>query len=686
MLLEKVVIGKKVTFRPFKVFCYKPLHDHFQYLMGRSGFQEKCELWRSRGDLGRGMYDVYDGNVWKNDFAEFLSTKNRFGIMLNLDWFQPFKHVNYSVGVLYAVILNLPREERFKVSNMLILGVLPHFSHEPTVETFLGPLVDELKKAWSDGLTVNTAGEDVTVKCALMCVGCDIPASRKLCGLLGHQATMGCSRCNFQFPGTLGEKSHAGFDRNSWPKKTKEYVLSSSKRYQEARTKSEASKIASETGVRFSPLMELEYFDVVRMNTVDPMHNLFLGTAKRVVTVWKEKGFIGDEALTTIEERVASIQGPPGMGRLPVGSILTSFGGLTADQWKHWVTNYSAFALRPPVLPAEAYTNWLKFVRACQIMCTTPLTPEGIEEADELLLAFCDEFEKLYGPQSITPNMHLHGHLRECMEDYGPIHAFWLFAFERYNGYLAELPANNRAVEVQFVERFLRDAAQASLPLPAEFRDEFLPLWPDAERQKPVNSEGNRIQLSAFLGAASSLSGLDWTKHSVFLQMGRQRCCLSDDDLKNLEKMYISLYMGVVRPDQLECTRVIEKSQRLKVLNQHILSASKTSICALWHAKDGHIDTNAEEGNEMHAGVVEFFLSHNLVVNGKPLHHLLAKVKWYQRAQLKGSRLFDLYVPKVYDVFGESAFIPVQRIHGTVFKAETGKHVAIWPANQFSCM
>ena len=34
----------------------------------------------------------------------------------------------------------------------------------------------------------------------------------------------------------------------------------------------------------------------------------------------------------------------------------------------------------------------------------------------------------------ITPNMHLHCHLKQSLLDYGPIHNFWLFSFERHNG------------------------------------------------------------------------------------------------------------------------------------------------------------------------------------------------------------------------------------------------------------
>lgn len=65
------------------------------------------------------MDDVYDGRMWSNfqcpNRQNFLAAPYSLATMLNLDWFQPFTHVKYSVGALYMVILNLPREERYKL-------------------------------------------------------------------------------------------------------------------------------------------------------------------------------------------------------------------------------------------------------------------------------------------------------------------------------------------------------------------------------------------------------------------------------------------------------------------------------------------------------------------------------------------------------------------------------------------
>ena len=50
--------------------------------------------------------------------------------------------------------------------------------------------------------------------------------------------------------------------------------------------------------------------------------------------------------------------------------------------------------------------------------------------------------------------MHLHGHLRECIEDLGPVFSFWCFSFERYNGILENIQKNWHAPEVQIMEMF----------------------------------------------------------------------------------------------------------------------------------------------------------------------------------------------------------------------------------------
>ncbi|OAD78444.1 hypothetical protein PHYBLDRAFT_157553 [Phycomyces blakesleeanus NRRL 1555(-)] len=52
--------------------------------------------------------------------------------------------------------------------------------------------------------------------------------------------------------------------------------------------------------------------------------------------------------------------------------------------------------------------------------------------------------------------MHLHLHLGKCVHDFGPIYAFWLFSFERYNGLLKNIKTNQKGgFESTMMKRFL---------------------------------------------------------------------------------------------------------------------------------------------------------------------------------------------------------------------------------------
>ena len=74
--------------------------------------------------------------------------------------------------------------------------------------------------------------------------------------------------------------------------------------------------------------------------------------------------------------------------------------------------------------------------------------------------------------------MHMQLHLADCLQDFGPFHAFWLFSFERCNGLLGKQPTNDRSIHLQLIKHFLRDNthldllnAAETVPLVTHFRD-----------------------------------------------------------------------------------------------------------------------------------------------------------------------------------------------------------------------
>ena len=153
----------------------------------------------------------------------------------------------------------------------------------------------------------------------------------------------------------------------------------------------------------------------------------------------------------------------------------------TADQWKSWTIAFSLFGLHG-IIEGEDLECWRTFVQACQILTSPMISLEAAERGHRLLVEFCTKFEELYGSHRVTPNMHLHTHVVDCIKDYGPVYSFWLFSFERYNGLLGNFRTNQRSVELQMMRRFLTDQQIHDLQLPEEHisREELNFLLPSS--------------------------------------------------------------------------------------------------------------------------------------------------------------------------------------------------------------
>lgn len=90
----------------------------------------------------------------------------------------------------------------------------------------------------------------------------------------------------------------------------------------------------SKYGTRYTELMKLEYFDYIRFTIIDPMHNLFLGTAKHMMkNVWLPNKILKQNDLKSIQELIDNMKVPSNMGRIP-NKIASNFASFTSDQWK----------------------------------------------------------------------------------------------------------------------------------------------------------------------------------------------------------------------------------------------------------------------------------------------------------------------------------------------------------------
>jgi len=454
-LLKKVPVAKDHIWRPKMIFPLPCLKTQLVTLYQRPGFEDLLRKWTSRGTIDL-ISDIYDGDVWKTFPSEcnipnpskFFTPENadsHLGIIINLDWFQPFDSSVYSCGVIYGAICNLPRDVRFKKENMLTLGILPgpkevkshHINH------YLSPIVNELLELW-DGFDIpvslkNQSGK--RIRLAVICCSSDIPAARKICGHIS--ALSGCHRCykraTSKFDGQRA--NYGGFeDIDNWfIKRDLNEHRRNAEGWLQCKSKKERKEYVSSTQVRWSEMLRLPYFDPINHLVVDPMHCLFLGIARWIVKrLWVDSGKISKSDLELMEKQAKKICVPANLGRIPY-KIATgeSFSGFTADQWRSFIMIY-ATPIMWDLLDEGDRKILANFVRACFLLVPRIINNDALNEAHIRLLSVAKLIEAHYGPEFITPNIHLSLHITQCCRDYGPLCSFWCFSFERMNGILGE--------------------------------------------------------------------------------------------------------------------------------------------------------------------------------------------------------------------------------------------------------
>ena len=170
---------------------------------------------------------------------------------------------------------------------------------------------------------------------------------------------------------------------------------------------------------------------------------------------------------------MANIVCPEDTGRIP-SNITSNFGGFTGNQW----TELFSLILLRDVLTGDHLECWKHFELASRLLSRASLSTTDLLLADALLLWFCRRCVSLYGEEVATPNTHLHAHIQECIEDYGPTPGFWLFAFERYNGILGRQPNNNHSPEIQIMGCFTRESSLFRLQPSTEFQEHFSSMYP----------------------------------------------------------------------------------------------------------------------------------------------------------------------------------------------------------------
>ena len=702
VLMKRVKVGRSFKLVPRKTFLYRNLIPALISMAKRPGFLQKCEHWRHNSSERCG--DIYGGRVWndvkQSNGRQFTALPNNLCLGMNIDWFNPYEETVYSVGAIYLVVLNLPRTERYRLENVILVGIIPG-PQEPAgdINSFLSPLVKDLNQMYKGVWFRNSSSylSLTTVSAMLICVTCDLPATRKVLGFANFNALKGCSKCLKEFRTThFGAKPNfSGYHCQNWLPRDNTNQKKRGLAFKNAPTASARKELLRSYGAKYSEIFQLPYFDVVRHHVIDPMHNIFLGIAKHTTKVWKELNILNVKMYTVLQKKVDSLIPPPKLGRIP-RKLCAGFASFTAEEWKNWILLYSTYALYG-VLPEDDYRCWSLFVDSCRLLCLPLITEVQITKAHLLIVEFCQMFENLYGANNCTPNMHMACHLKESLLDYGPLASFWCFPFERYNGCLEGMKKSWMGPEKQIFLKFLDLQSMYCLENVHNCDDEFFSsLCKSNDILKESFGKFTLIEQTQgaeavffprtefFSCAVSSLDATEKNFHCLSPPLKEK--CFNDAEFPYLQELYNLLYpnSSIKRISRfyLECKQMSFNQE--EYISAKSNSQKSSAIVAHWAGISG-IDRSGEA--PLRVGQVIYYFRHTVELFQNPIsressaiRHIIARVKWYmdhpQREKLHPPTII---CAATFDPDSSACFIPVSRIAGraaiakTMFKFDYGE-------------
>ncbi|MBW0554409.1 hypothetical protein O181_094124 [Austropuccinia psidii MF-1] len=312
-----------------------------------------------------------------------------------------------------------------------------------TINNVLTPLIDQFLKL-NQGITVCTPRypNDRKLLVKLVTLVGDIVATHKVAGFMSHSATKLCSWCEIK--ASERQELQAGRLRNG------QNVLAVSSRWKTLESKASQKKLAQKTGIRWSELNWLPYWDPVLNVSLGVMHNWFegilqhhfryrwgceLNEAKKVVNyedVSSDEGntmdvddcdgslnsesdgfdgFLPEPSKKKILAQIQEVVVPKGITRIPVQLGAAKAGKLKASEWHALFGIYLPLASMDILWSSKAELtndNSKLLINLCSlIQCTNILSRKSFTKADCIKFSqtyelyqktSMDLFKELWGP------------------------------------------------------------------------------------------------------------------------------------------------------------------------------------------------------------------------------------------------------------------------------------------------
>ncbi len=163
----------------------------------------------------------------------------------------------------------------------------------------------------------------------------------------------------------------------------------------------------------------------------------------------RKTSVLGKELLEQIHRDISLTRLPSWIGRCPRDLGSARHGSLSADQWRTACTVNLVTSLVRLWGKAGSGTrfrdmlnNYMDLIVATKAATMRIMTPARIQEYHAHMYRYLTNAQRLYPHHGVSPNQHLCLHLPHLLQDFGPVHSWRSYAYERFNHILQEIKTN----------------------------------------------------------------------------------------------------------------------------------------------------------------------------------------------------------------------------------------------------
>lgn len=474
--------------RPCSTFIVQEFRDWIAWFLLLPGVETAIEEWADKcASSSDEVLDYNQSQAWKSLFVSSQTSKKKsinLAFSLFTDWFNPLGNKisgrQVSIGVLALQCMNLPPDMRHQMKYTFLSGMVPapNQPNMTTISSILRPLVDELTEM-DKGFLVFThhhpQGHRVVVRLATL-VG-DMVANHKVAGFTSHSGDRFCSWC--ECVQSQLARMVVGRVRN------RRKVLSSAYDWKNAKTLTDRQAKVKRTGVRWSELNRLPYWNPVMGVGLGVMHNWLEGVlAEHFRNRWvfaikrepdfegisdKEdategepgcleggEGWLSEDIIQKILQNLRRIKTPRGVARCPKG-----LGTKSNSEW------HSLFAIHLPLAAVDVLignyevfcdgrsdqylwkllVNFLALVECTHLVGSRKVTSEHSAKFKRAYKKYTTTSMDIQPDCRIKPNHHYAMHIPTHMQKWGPLMGVAEFGGERLCGFLQKINNNGKVGE-----------------------------------------------------------------------------------------------------------------------------------------------------------------------------------------------------------------------------------------------